>query len=296
MNHSPALGTESPSLHAATAPSRIADIARTFLTPRRGAARAAPLSLPGARMRAFGTGHGDIAALDAGCGPAVLLVHGWEGQASDLGSVARALVGAGLRTIVIDLPAHGASSGTWTSIPASARALLEVQRQIGELHAVVAHSVGAAVSVEALALGMAARRAVLIGAPARYLDYARAFAAQAGLDAAQTAQMLVELKRIGVDVASVEMPARAARLRQPALFVHATDDRVVAIADAVASSSAWPGARLMRVDGLGHRRILDDPAVVDAVTGFLARQAAPGEREPAGAKARCAPADAAAQC
>lgn len=296
MNHSPALGTESSSLHLAAASPRIAGTARAFLTPRRGAARAAPLSLPGARARLFSTGDGDIAALDAGNGPAALLVHGWEGQASDLGSLAHALVGAGLRTIVIDLPAHGASSGTWTSIPASARALLEVQRQIGALHAVVAHSVGAAVSVEALALGMAARRAVLIGAPARYVDYARAFAAQAGLDAAQTAQMLAELKRIGIDVASVEMPARAAQLRQPALFVHATDDRVVAIADAVASSSAWPGARLVRVDGLGHRRILDDAAVADTVTGFLAPHAVPGEHEPASAKARCAPADAAAQC
>lgn len=246
----------------------VAAYARAFLTPRRPEPR--PLALQGARARRFETAVGRVAALDAGEGAPVLLVHGWEGQASDLGSLARALRACGLRTVVVDLPAHGASDGAWTSIPASAQALLEVQRALGPLEAVVAHSVGAAVAVEALALGMDARRAALLGAPARYQDYARAFAAQAGLDATQAALMVAELARQGIDVAAVSMPARAPRMRVPALFVHSSDDRVVAIDDAIASSHGWPGARLMRVEGLGHRRLLDDPGVVAEVVGFVA--------------------------
>ena len=47
------------------------------------------------------------------------------------------------------------------------------------------------------------------------------------------------------------------------------------MADAEAASAAWPGARLLRVDGLGHRRLLSDPQVVAAVTGFVAEPAEP---------------------
>ena len=65
---------------------------------------------------------------------------------------------------------------------------------------------------------------------------------------------------------------------QPALYVHSADDQVVAIADAEAAAAAWRGARLLRVDGLGHRRLLSDAQVVAAVTGFVA-----GSAEPMGA-------------
>lgn len=248
---------------------RVAAVARAFLTPRANPAGRVPLELPGARRIVVDTPEGRLAAVDAGHGLAVLLVHGWEGQASDLGAVATALLAAGARVIAIDLPAHGDSGGEQTSIPASARALLALQRQLGELHAVVGHSVGSAVAVEAMAHGLAVRRAAFAAAPARYRDYALAFAAQAGLDAAQRGELIALLLRQGIDLAAVSLPARAARLQQPALFVHSADDRVVPIADAVASSRAWAGARLHRVDGLGHRRLLQDAATVQEIVSFV---------------------------
>ncbi|MBL8350311.1 MAG: alpha/beta fold hydrolase [Burkholderiaceae bacterium] len=243
-------------------------LAQAFLTPRRGAGGTPPIVLPQSRRRRWPTSQGAVAAVDAGAGPIALLVHGWEGAAADLQPIAQRLLAEGLRVVAIDLPAHGESDGLQTSIPASARALLALQRQLGSLALVVAHSVGAAVAVEAMALGLDVQRAVLLAAPAHYLDYARGFARQAGLDARQTEALVEALQRLGVDVRDVSMPARARLLRQPALFVHAEDDRIVPIADAVESSTAWPGATLRRVAGLGHRRLLADPAVLDAVAAF----------------------------
>lgn len=247
----------------------IAALAMAFLTPRRDAEAARPLHLPGARALRFATSQGEVAAVHAGSGAPVLLVHGWEGQASDLEAIARRLLAQGRSVLAIDLPAHGASQGRWTSIPHSARALVELQQQFGPVSAVVAHSVGCAVAVEAMLAGMAVRAAALLAAPARYIDYARGFAQLLRLSEAQTQALLAALLRLGVDVRSVAMPPRVGRLDVPALFVHAEDDRVVPIADAQASSSAWPGARLLRLQGLGHRRLLSDAAVVDAVAAFI---------------------------
>lgn len=254
-------------------------LARAFLTPRRPRDGLQPLALPHSRLFSVPTGDGRLAVQEAGSGPAVLLVHGWEGQAGDLGAIAHALLARGQRVLSLNLPAHGASTGDHTSIPASARALLALQQAVGPLSAVVAHSVGAAVTVHAMAQGLQVGRAALLAAPAHYRDYASGFAAQAGLDAAQTPRLLAALRALGVDVESVSMPTDAAGLRQPALFVHSADDRVVRIADAQASSRAWAGAVLLRVDGLGHRRVLTDEAVVQAVARFV-------RGEPADAVAR----------
>ena len=97
---------------------------------------------------------------------------------------------------------------------------------------------------EALHAGLEAQRAVLVAAPAYYARHARGFAAAAGLDAEGTEAMLALLRRtIGIDVREISLPRRAPHLRQPALFIHSSDDRVVAIEDSLASAAAWPGAR-----------------------------------------------------
>ena len=248
--------------------------AHMFLTPRTPQ-QVQVLTLEASEMLHIDTPEAQIAVLSAGTGPAVLLLHGWEGQAADMASFATALLAAGYRVLVMDLPAHGASGGQQSSIPQAARALLAVGAAQGPLHAAIAHSVGSAVLAEALYAGLAAERAVFIAAPAHYADYARAFAAALGLDADGTASMLAVLReQMGVDVQQVSLPLRAPYLKQPALFMHSADDRVVPIADSIGSAAAWPGAQHIRVEGLGHKRILADKDVVGIALDFISVTAA----------------------
>lgn len=244
-------------------------VLQAFLTPRPPRAPA-PDFLPGAELLQLDTPSGRVALLRAGHGPTVLLLHGWEGQAADLAAFAPPLLEAGFQVLAMDLPAHGQSEGRQTNIPHSARALRAVGSAVGPLHAVIAHSVGSAVLAEALHAGLVAERAVLIAAPAHYAAYARQVGTLAGLDAAGIARLLDLLREpLGIDIHEVSLPRRAAALTQPALFVHSADDRVVAIADSEASAAAWPGARHLRLDGLGHRRILQEPAVVAEALQFI---------------------------
>lgn len=170
---------------------------RAFLTPRLPKRRRTS-ALHGGETLRIATKEGEIALQRAGTGPAIMLLHGWEGRASDLAAFASPLLKAGYTVLAMDLPAHGASAGQYSSIPQSARALREA---LGSLYAVVAHSMGAAILTEALYAGLAVQRAVLISAPAYYESYARSFAATAGLDAEGTEVMLTLLyDAIDVDV------------------------------------------------------------------------------------------------
>jgi pimeloyl-ACP methyl ester carboxylesterase len=258
------------------APPRLEQLARAFLTPRVPRQRRA-LALDGGELLSVATPEGEVALQRAGRGPAVLLLHGWEGQASDLAAFTSPLLDNGLSVLAMDLPAHGSSSGVWTSIPQAARALLAVGEALGPLHAVIAHSIGSAVLAEALHAGLAAQRVVLVAAPAHYEQHARDFATAEGLDADDTEAMLGMLSAtIGTEMREISLPRRASHLRQSALFIHSSDDRVVPIEESLESAAAWPGARHVRVAALGHRRILSDRAVIATAIEFVATTARSG--------------------
>lgn len=244
-------------------------VVHAFLTPRLPKRRRT-LALDGGETLRIATKEGEVALQRAGAGPAVMLLHGWEGRASDLAAFAPPLLKAGYSVLAMDLPAHGASAGQQSSIPQSARSLCEVGEALGPLHSVIAHSMGSAILTEALYAGLAAQRAVLISAPAYYESYARHFAVTAGLDTEGTEAMLKLLcDAIDADVSEISMPRHAPHLHQRALFIHSTDDLVIAIEDSLASTAAWPGARHLRVEGLGHKRILADQRVVAVAIEFV---------------------------
>jgi pimeloyl-ACP methyl ester carboxylesterase len=73
----------------------------------------------------------------------------------------------------------------------------------------------------------------------------------------------------------------APRLDLPLLVLHDRDDAEVPCAHGETLAAAWPGARLHRTSGLGHRRILRDPEVVARSVAFLLREPAASGTPPA---------------
>ena len=264
-------------LAAAAIPQRIeARIAREFLRPRRFVGnefRGVDLPAADERMR-VPTGDGWVAAWHWGEGPAVLVVHGWEDDHHGFDPLIAHLVARGQAVIAFDLPAHGDSYGRDTALPSVANAIHDVAAALGPVRAIIGHSFGGAAATLALAGGLEVERAVVLAAPvsvARMLDQVTQ---RLGLSAARRDGIVRVLEqRVGVPLALVELEPLAKQFNVPALVVHSRDDRVVPFLAGVRLQRAWPGARLYAVDGLGHRRILTDPAVLTRISDFVA---APG--------------------
>ena len=246
-----------------------------FARPRRSRMPAAPPQVPGLTPRAlrvFFEGallHGWI----FGAGPTVLLVHGWEGQAAQLSPLIGPLVARGLRVVVFDHLAHGQSPGRRSTLPLMARAVLTVGRAVGPLEAVVGHSLGGTASALALAWGLEAARCALLCPPLEVPPFARAVAAGLGLGEAGALRMLARLAREVGPLEALDLRRVAPRLRLPLLVLHDEADREVPFAHGEALAAAWPGARLLPLRGLGHRRLLRDPEVIRAVAEFVAPDA-----------------------
>lgn len=164
------------------------------------------------------------------------------------------------------------------ALPAAARAVADVAEALGPVRAVVGHSFGGAAATLAVSWGLKVERVVTVATPisvARLLDLV---VERLGLSRARRAGIERELvRRVGVPLAAIELEAVAPRLVTPALVVHSRDDRMVPFLAAVRLQRAWPGAKLFAVEGLGHRRILSDLAVMERLADFLAAPALANE-------------------
>ena len=103
-------------------------------------------------------------------GPVALLVHGWGGHARQLLPLAESLAQHGWRPVLVEMPAHGGSGGTTSSLPQFARAIdyvaARLQQEGHRIGLLVGHSLGANAAAYAASRGTAAARLVLGGPPA----------------------------------------------------------------------------------------------------------------------------------
>jgi len=237
-----------------------------FGTPRRR--RDKPFIL-GHRFSITGEGP-ELAVWDWGDGRTVLLVHGWNGNGAQLSGFVAPLLRAGFYVAAPDLPAHGDSGGSRTNVVEMADALLRVGRRVGPIHAVIAHSLGAAAAVIAMAEGLGAERAVLIAPPTNLPRYAHGFARMIGLSAPSAAGFVGRIGKLLGERGALDLPRLARSQRARTLVLHDPDDREVPFADARALAEAWPGADLSTLPGVGHSRALRHPEVIARAVAFVA--------------------------
>jgi pimeloyl-ACP methyl ester carboxylesterase len=245
---------------------------RIFFTPHGPRGSSPRIRAFLAKGRRFSvTVHGEeVAAWSFGEGPPVYLVHGWRGVGGQLAAFADPLLQRGLRVVTFDAPAHGASGGTRASLVHFARALKAVAAEAGEPHAVIAHSLGAAATVWATRDGFAARRLVFVGPTRGPQDWAlRLQDALAVTPAVMERMRLRSEGWLGTRWSDIDIPALARSQRSPLMVFHDKEDADVPWSDGAAIAAAWPGAALVTTTGLGHNRILRDPAVVERAVAFV---------------------------
>lgn len=206
----------------------------------------------------------------------VYLVHGWGGRGSQLGAMVEPLVASGRRVVTFDGPSHGDSDHgpagpRRTSGVELARALDDVAARFGPAEAVVAHSLGTIATYLALRFGwLGVRRLVLVAPMVESVPLVDQFQAALGFGP-RTRREFERAVRESVGIPLTEFDARVQAAHSdplPTLVVADRADRQTPHA-AAADLARAVGAQLVTTDGLGHRRILRDPAVVGRVVDFV---------------------------
>lgn len=206
-----------------------------------------------------------------GTGPTVVLVHGWAGRAADWRYLAGDLITAGWRVVVPDLPAHGMTPGERTDLFELGRAVAAVLQQERPA-AVIAHSLGFPMILQALQEGANAPPTIVALAPARKIAHAvEGFAHRTQLPPTLVKQLRGGLEdRFGPGVWDVlDADRLVPTLAAKGLVIHDTDDEEVPVADGQHIADRWADATFVATTGLGHRRILREETVRTAIIQAL---------------------------
>ena len=241
------------------------------------AARSASLAANGSRVE-LTVRRQRVVTETWGAGPVVYLLHGWAGHRGQFGAFVAPLVRAGFQVVTIDALGHG-ESGTGrygkgrALMPDFIDALNCAIKRYGPAHAVIAHSMGASAAAIATLDGLSPGRLVLIAPISNPMSALDIFVRWAGIGPRVRAEMPRRIERLTrMPAARFDIAARAAECDElpPALVIHDAGDRTVPFDSGVVVTTAWPGARLERTEGVGHLRILANPAVIATAIDFVA--------------------------
>jgi pimeloyl-ACP methyl ester carboxylesterase len=206
-------------------------------------------------------------------GPSVLLMHGWGGARAQMTGFVQPLLSAGYRLAAYDQPAHGESDGEMTNILEIAPTLGLVAERLGKFDAVIAHSFGALIASYALVKRHLPppSRLVYFGAFNRLLESLPRFQVLAKLPD----EVIDGLQRMiggNFGEAVLDEIVNDKLVRQihiPALMFHDRSDNVTPVEDSRAIANAWPEARYIETNGLGHRGALQSEEIHAQVVDFL---------------------------
>jgi len=216
---------------------------------------------------------GRLALWHWGEGPAILLVHGWGGHAGRLAEFAAPVAALGYSVIAFDAPGHGASSTRFGTIFELIDAIRALDDRYGPFAGVIGHSLGASAAVLSMRRGVTFGRAVLIAPPADLGAYLPRFARRFALPR-RTQELLKQRleDRYGIRWERLRLASISGPPPKTAMLVfHDSRDARVPLRDGAAIARTWPGARLVRTQGLGHHRILRDRGVIRRSADFLRR-------------------------
>jgi pimeloyl-ACP methyl ester carboxylesterase len=254
-------------------PARAADwFERVLLTPRPTPPLDVPRPTVGHGSHRLPYGWGWLSVSEWGtAGDAVLLLHGWGGRAESMHALVEPLVAAGFRAITLDFPAHGRSAGgPRTNLIDCAGAALQVSRAFAPLAGIITHSFGGPVAALAWRHGLRAERVAMLAPPLSIRDVSLPVGDWLGLPRHVTEGMLDRFaRRLQVTWDELRTDRLVEDIATPLLVVHDEDDRVVPWSHGAAVARAAGRGALRTTAGLGHRDVLVDPLVVNAVLRAL---------------------------
>jgi len=209
--------------------------------------------------------------------PKVLFVHGWSTTSRSMSHFTNELLKNNYQVISYDALRHGNSKGHFSDLAGWADSVQASMKYIGKVECIVAHSFGGAAVTVASKLGLDTDKLVLIAPIHDISSVADNFAKHLHIPLAISKEMRAytwdknahNFSKYGTDWEDI----LKSDFHVPTLLIHDSDDKEIGIEHSKQICEMWPWAKLITTKGLGHRKILDDPKVVKALSDFITTEA-----------------------
>jgi len=207
-----------------------------------------------------------------GQGPGILFVHGWNGRGVNFAHFFKPFIDAGYSVITYDAPAHGKSEGNVTNyfeLSDTVRSFLDPSHGFN-IQGMIAYSIGASAAINCISKEKPLIDVVLIAPALKLKEILFNTFNHHGIPEIAYQSLVAEMERYyGYDVHQDNPYVLAKTISTKMLIVHDKDDRTIPYTDSKMLSEKTDNVFLYTTEGLGHKRILRDNAVVDVITAYI---------------------------
>jgi len=214
----------------------------------------------------------DIRCWKWGQGPSILFVHGWNGRGVNFLYFFKPFINAGYSVIAYDAPAHGESEGQVTNyfeLSDTVRSFLDPSHGFN-IQGIVAYSIGSSAVINCISKEKPSVDVALIAPALKLKEILFNSFNHHGVPEIVYQGLVAEMERCyGYDVHQDNPDVLAKTILTKMLIVHDKDDRTIPYTDSKILSEKTDNIFLHTTEGLGHKRILRDNAVVDVITKYI---------------------------
>ena len=225
------------------------------------------VDLDGVTIQGYRWGHGP---------KKILFLHGWQSHTYRWKAYIDALSKEEFTIYSIDAPGHGLSGGNFLSVPVYGKLIQKVVLELGDIHAVVGHSLGSFSLLYTLHQYplLPVRRIILMAPPGEASDFMRFYRDTLRLSR-RTMKHIIDHFITTYDVGPEYFSTSrfAGSVNVSGLIIHDEGDPEAPYQYATQIHQTWKRSRLVTTRGLGHN--LKSTQVINEVLGFIEDQSVP---------------------
>jgi pimeloyl-ACP methyl ester carboxylesterase len=198
----------------------------------------------------------------------VLLIHGWESNASRWKKFLPYLKKTGKTIIAIDGPAHGLSSGKEFNVPLYSEFIDKIVQKYNP-KIVIGHSIGGnAIAYFQAHYNHQFEKMVLLGSPSDFSVILKNYVKMLGLNAKVHQALATYTKeRFNVTIDEFSASKFLEKTSIPGIIAHDTDDDVVLFKEGKKIANSWKSAQFVETNGLGHS--MHDEKLYQTIIDFI---------------------------
>jgi pimeloyl-ACP methyl ester carboxylesterase len=206
-----------------------------------------------------------------GNGPTKLLfLHGWQSHTYRWKRYIDSFDKGEYTIHALDAPGHGMSGGNQFSVPLYSEVISRYIDQLGDVHAVICHSIGgfSALYTFYKTSSLVSPKLILLAPPGEANEFFTFYKNTLGLSA--KAQRLITKRfqeTFGHAPDYYSAPYFASSVKASGLIIHDEDDKETSVDHAKRISASWKTSQLQITKGLGHN--LKSDFVVNSVMEFV---------------------------
>ena len=201
----------------------------------------------------------------------VLIIHGWEGRATNFESIIKELVNQRFDVTIFDAPSHGSSAKSDTTMKDFGEFAQHLLKST-DIDYVITHSFGAVPCSFTLSENcIDLKKIIFIAPPDHFTDWINDVAKLIGINQ-KIIDITLEKFKKDYDMNPYEMSVSRWIKNVnniEGLIIHGEKDKITPLERAINVNSNWQGSRLEVIPNIGHFKILDSKNTTSEILKYL---------------------------